>query len=109
MLVKNILGLNSFFMVNKTLVKITSFESALFLAILADAENIFSGEWIYQTEDTIKKLSEGFLTRRKQEQAIKELESLGVIEKKNMGVPCKRHFRIIEKRLLEVISNDKDI
>lgn len=103
-MVKNILGVNAFFMINKKLVELCGFESALFLAILADANDIFEGEWIYQTRDTVLRLSCNYLTRRKQEVAIANLVELGIIEQKNFGMPLMRYFRINEDRLLEVIK-----
>lgn len=103
-MIKSILGLNSFFMVNKTLVNKLSFESALFIAILADANDVFEEEWIYQTQPTVESLSGGFLTRRKQEAAIKELISHGLIEHKNMGIPRKRYFKLNEDAILDLLK-----
>lgn len=106
MLVKNILGVNSFFMVNKKIVAECGMEAAMFLAILADATDIFDGEWCYQTQPTVESLSHGFLTRRRQDAGIRSLLDKGIIEQKNMGIPMKRYFRINKDKLLQILSEE---
>jgi len=103
MVVKDILGGNSFYMLNKKIVSGLGIESALMLAIVVDATDVFDNNWVYQTMETINKLSYGFLTRFKQDVAIKKLKEVGILEQKNMGMPRKRYFRINEIKLLEFL------
>lgn len=105
MVIKDILGVNSFYMLNKKIVSGLSIESALMLAIVVDATSVFNDEWVYQTMETINKLSYGFLTRFKQNTAIAQLKSVGILEQKNMGMPRKRYFKINEEMLLEFLRS----
>ena len=104
MKLKHLLGQSSFILVNKRLTREINIESALFLSILVDATEVFENEWVYQTTPTIEKLSYGYLTRRKQEKAIKSLEENGLIEHKNMGIPCKRYFKIHEDKVIDLLT-----
>jgi len=103
-MLKAFLGQKSFLMVNKGLMKEVGMEAAIFLSILVDADNIFEEEWDYQTQPTIEGLSCGFLTRRKQESAIRALIERGLIEQKNMGLPMKRYFRKNKEEVMKVFS-----
>lgn len=103
-LLKAFLGQKSFLMINKEMMREVGMEAAIFLSILVDADNIFEEEWVYQTQPTIEGLSCGFLTRRKQENAIKTLIERGFIEQKNMGLPMKRYFKINEEEVMKVFS-----
>lgn len=103
-LLKAFLGQKSFLMVNREMMKEVGMEAAIFLSILVDADNIFEEEWVYQTTPTVEALSCGFLTRRKQENAIKILIEKGLIEHKNMGIPCKRYFKINEDKVMDLLT-----
>ncbi|MGL5803136.1 MAG: hypothetical protein ACRCX7_11180 [Cetobacterium sp.] len=110
-LAKNTIGTDAFFMINKRLTRELGLEAAMFLAILADAESIFkdgdvNAGFVFQTQPTVEAMSMGVLTRRRQDMGIKALIEHGIIEQKNMGLPMRRYFRINNKRLVEVLTND---
>src|SRR5574344_1900044 len=96
-ILKQLIGQQGFLMVNKAIMREVGMEAAIFLSILIDADTIFEEEWVYQTQPTVEGLSCGFLTRRRQENAIKILIESGFIEQRNIGMPMKRHFRINEE------------
>lgn len=92
-MLKRLIGQGGFIMVNKAIMKKVGLEAALLLSILADAETIY-GEEFSQTVSQIQYFSCGYLTKRKQSEAIKKLEEAGLIESKLKGVPPIRHFKI---------------
>ena len=104
--IKNLLGQNSFFIVNKKLCKELSFEAALLLSIITDATIVFDSEWVYQTMPMVEEVSCGVLTRKKQERAIKLLIQEGILSQKNIGLPMKRHFKINADKLIDVLDRD---
>ncbi|MGL4412507.1 MAG: hypothetical protein ACRCTF_10405 [Bacteroidales bacterium] len=103
-MLKAFMGQNSFLMVNKAMIAEVGMEAAIFLSLLVDAYTIFETEWFFQTTPTIEGLSSGFLTRRKQENAIKILIEKGMIEQKNMGLPMRKHFKINEEVVVAVFN-----
>ncbi|MGL5714590.1 MAG: hypothetical protein ACRCX2_16335 [Paraclostridium sp.] len=110
-MMKDLIGQNAFFMLNKRLVKELGWESAMFMSILADAEKIFADDdvnagFVFQTQPTVEAMSMGVLTRRKQETAVKALVEAGIIEQKNMGLPMRRYFRINNKALIELFKRE---
>ncbi|MGL5713102.1 MAG: hypothetical protein ACRCX2_08790 [Paraclostridium sp.] len=111
MFAKNTIGTSAFFMINKKLTKDLGYEASMFLAVLADAEQIFKEDdenagFVFQTMPTVEAMSMGVLTRRKQEVGIKALVDAGIIEQKNMGLPLRRYFKINNKRLAEVLADE---
>ena len=104
-LVKQILRSDSYWVLNKTIVKIYGVEGALMLSVLAEAEFMMADDdgYFYQTSESIKKLTG--LTRHKQDRVIDELEKSGVLLKKVKGLPAKRYFKLdckkIENKIVE--------
>lgn len=102
-------GSNSFF--SNNIAKKYGYEVASLLAYLMSADKFFShnghGPWFYQT---IEEIEERFgMKRRKQEKTLKKLEELGVIEKKVMGMPAKRYFKINYERASELASSNEEL
>lgn len=91
-------------MLNRKMMEEVGVEATLFLSILVDADNIFDDEWVFQTQPTVEALSCGFLTRRKQDNAIKILIEKGFISQKNMGLPMRRYFKIHEEEVMRVFT-----
>jgi len=60
--------------------------------------------WFYLTHESIEHRT--MLTRREQDSAINILTTFGVIEKKLIGLPAKRHFKINELKILEMLNID---
>jgi hypothetical protein len=67
------------------------------------SEHIDDKLWFCQTLEEIEKRIG--MKRRKQEKALKILEKLGIIEKKVMGIPAKRYFKINYEKANEVVLN----
>ena len=63
------------------------------------------GGWFYCTIDKVEE--QLGIGRGQQDSVIKELLALGLIEKKSMGLPCRRHFRIRTAKLLKFLFNDQ--
>lgn len=102
-------GNNSFF--NDNIARKYGYEVASLLAHLMSVDKYFShngnGPWFYQTIEQIEK-SIG-MKRWKQEKALKKLEELGIIEKKIMGMPAKRYFKINYERAAEVAASNEEL
>ncbi|WP_163531461.1 hypothetical protein [Halobacillus ihumii] len=58
-------------------------------------EQLTDGEWFYCTIENLQKNTT--LKRSTQDKAIKNLEKLGLIHTRRMGLPAKRYFRITDK------------
>jgi len=95
----------SFFILNKIIVIKYGVNVALMLTALAEGEQVTSDGtgWFYQTSDTIKKFTG--LSRSKQDKAIKKLIELGIIEKRIVGVPAKRYFKLNEENFMKVLKD----
>jgi len=65
------------------------------------------GNWIYKTFNNFHR--ETYLSRREQENAIAVWSKLGVLEKRVLGVPPTRHFRIDENALIQLLDKTFDI
>lgn len=63
--------------------------------------------WIYKTIEEIR--DETYLSRREQDTAIAIWIRLGVLSKKRVGIPPKRHFRIDTERLTKLVVSAKQI
>lgn len=61
-----------------------------------------SSGYFYKTQEEWE--SETGMTRREQETARKKLKSLGILEEKKQGVPCRVFYRINDQKLLLILS-----
>ncbi len=102
-ILKNIFSGSSYFMLNKVVLKEVGLDEAVILSCLIEAGEIFENEWFYQTVETLEELTT--ITEYRQNKAIKNLEQKGFIKKKLIGLPAKRHFKINEEKLIEVLRN----
>lgn len=107
--VKQLLMTSNFYVLNKQLVKKLGIETAFFLTALVEADEMLADEdgWFYQKSETLQELTG--LSNFKQTSLINQLIKLGVLQQKNKGVPCRRHFKIsfeeIENLLFEKLEN----
>jgi hypothetical protein len=104
---KHLLSSSAFLIVNKQLAKQVGLKGAVLLADLISKEEYFIAKgmtdgWFFNTAKNIEK--DTCLTTHQQSKAIKMLEELGVIETKVVGVPAKKHFKIIENKLLSFFN-----
>ncbi len=67
-------------------------------------EKGFNPEWTYKTIEEMKK--ETALSRDEQKTAIKICEKFGVLEKKIMGIPARRHFKVNMKKITELLNSN---
>lgn len=90
---------SNYWTLNKAIVKMFGIETAFMLSNLAEAESLISDEdgWFYQTHDTVEKMTG--LSRRKQDNAINQLLSEGILIKEVRGIPAKRYFKLDYSKL----------
>ena len=103
--VKDSLLSNNYWVLSKSIVKLFGLEAAFLLSNFAEAEKMMADQdgWFYQTSDTVEEMTT--LSRHKQDQAIKQLEDLGVLEKDIRGMPAKRYFKFNDECLTNLIVN----
>lgn len=103
-ILKQILGQNSHWQVNKDISRAFGIEAAVLLSDLID-KWIFHGypEWFYNTSDNIQ--NDTTLTRRQQEKVISILQSNQLIEFEVKGTPPKKHFKLLENNILNVFKS----
>lgn len=101
--IKQLLKSNSFFVLNKQLVKVLGIETAFLLSVLSEAEEQLTDDegWFYQTSSTIEEITG--LSNHKQTVSIEKLIKLKILEQKNMGVPCKRYFKISFEKIENLV------
>lgn len=102
--VKQLLLSGSFWALSKPLVYTLGLETAFLLCNFAEAENLSSDGWFYQTISTVEQMTT--LSRRKQDKAIAKLEKLGILETDIRGMPAKRYFMINYDKVGEILFGD---
>lgn len=93
-LTKQLLLSSSYWVLNKEVVMLLGIETAFLLSNFAEAEQMMADDdgWFYQTIEIVEEMTT--LSRYKQDQSIKELEEMGILEKETRGMPAKRYFKI---------------
>jgi hypothetical protein len=104
---KHLLSSSAFLIVNKKLAKQVGLKEAVLLADLISKEEYFIANgmtdgWFFNTAKNIEQ--DTCLTTHQQSRAIKRLEDLGILETKVVGIPAKKHFKIIENKLLSYFN-----
>jgi hypothetical protein len=98
------------FIVDGVIAEKYGFELAVFLGYLIFLDWSFNGKdenrWFCQTIEEMEKRI-GF-KRWKQDKLLKQLEELGVIEKRTIGKPPKRHFKINYERVDKLATPNKN-
>lgn len=94
--VKQLLLMNNYYSLNKTLVSRLGIEGAFFICLLAEAEQLFKGHdkdgYFFQTAKEIETRSG--LSSYKQRTIIASLEEKGLIKTDLKGIPAKRYFKL---------------
>lgn len=90
--------------------KIIGYNSTIFLQFLLGEEEEYATKNEMKEDGffpaTLNKVEKFlFLSRTKQDYAIKKLIQINFIQSKLLGIPAKRHFKINHDALLEVIVN----
>lgn len=106
--VLKLIASSSFITVNITLAKCFGLNEAVVLGALCSGsiyceENglMENGYFPFSIELLQERTT---LSRRTQDSAIDSLVSAGVIEKRNMGVPCRRYFKVNEGKIAELLT-----
>lgn len=102
--IKKLLMSESYFVLNKNLVKSLGIETAFFLTTLIEADDNLADDfgWFYQTVPQIEAITG--LTKYKQISCIDTLVSLGIILQENRGIPRKRYFKINYDKIINFLS-----
>lgn len=80
-----------------------SIKAGLFISqILYWSDKGKNPDWIYKTIQEFEE--ETTLTRREQDNAIKKLKALGILEVELRGNPAKRHFKVNEDEFFGMIQ-----
>ena len=104
---KHLLSSTAFLVLNKELARQVGLKEAVLLADLISKEEYFIANgmtdgWFFNTAKNIEQ--DTCLTTHQQSRAIKRLEDLGILETKVVGIPAKKHFKIIENKLLSYFN-----
>ena len=104
MTIKYLLMSSNYFVLNKNLVKILGIETAFFLSVLVEADEMLADDdgWFYQTSPNIEEITG--LSNHKQNKCIEQLISLGVLLQENKGMPMKRYFKLNYEKVLEILN-----
>lgn len=114
----NTLGRDSFFMINKKLLKELGFEATLLLSDLIskeqyfkDRDNLDEDGFFFNTQKNIEE--DTLLSRYQLDNAIKILESKNFIETKLKGMPQRKHYQILATQIasflqIELRKTDND-
>ena len=100
-------GTDAFISVNKHLVKRVGLVEAVFFGELLSKYKYYKSQgqlvkekWFYATVESIEESLN--ISKDIQEPAIKNLVKMGLIEKKIMGLPAKRHFAVNVQKLMDI-------
>ena len=104
---KHLLSSTAFLILNKELARQVGLKEAVLLADLISKEEYFIANgmtdgWFFNTAKNIEE--DTCLTTHQQSKAIKRLKDLGILETKVVGIPAKKHFKIIENKLLSYFN-----
>ena len=104
---KHLLSSTAFIVLNKELARQVGLKEAVLLADLISKEEYFIANgmtdgWFFNTAKNIEE--DTCLTTHQQSKAIKRLKDLGILETKVVGIPAKKHFKIIENKLVSYFN-----
>lgn len=109
-----LLATNNYIALNRDVIK--ALKDTVSAALLCElcSEYVYWSKKKQLTEDgyffsTVENIENTlFIKRKKQENIIKELKQLGLIETKLIGVPAKRHIKINPEKILEITNIVED-
>lgn len=101
---KKVIGNQAHWTLNKELVKKIGIAETLVLQHLIDLQaNIFEGEFYQQIDRIADELTLG---EWKIKECLKTLKELGCIEIVKKGMPAKNYYKVVGKRILEIINTE---
>lgn len=112
-MLENLLSIDGFIIVNKTLCKKIGLNASAIIGVLYSEYNFWKSQnkltddgFFYCTRDKIESIIG--LSAHEQRTAIKKLVELNIVETKLIGIPATSHYRINENELLSILSNEQD-
>ena len=111
---KSILGQNAFFQTNKKIASVVGHDAAALMTYLIEKDGYFSNDQVYKNgknyffllSDDIEK--DVYISYKVQKRCILDLEKLGFIETKLMGIPRRLYFTINDSVLLNFMTTIND-
>lgn len=103
-----LLNANNYFSVNREIAREIGINATIILSEILDKYTYFEARgqlndgWFYLTVESVEERTT--LAKDAQAGAIKILKDLGLIETKQMGMPSKRHFRVIQEKFTEWVK-----
>lgn len=89
------------FVINRDLVRAFSFEEAFVIGYLCNRGTMFEGDWIPCSSTMLRKHLH--LTRYKEERLLRKMADKGILARKMIGVPAKRHFYLHYDRIHDLV------
>ena len=112
-ILNSLCGSDAHWSVNKKLAKIIGIESAILLADLLSKGAYFQNKneldedgYFFNTRENIE--NDTTLTPHKQRSCIKILVDLGLLETKEKGIPKKTYYRIVNDKLLKILTTGSE-
>ena len=113
MSIVSLIASNNYIVINKEVLQKLGVYPAIMLGELASEYNYYkkTGELVNgMFYSTIKNVQNNTtLSRHQQNEAISKLKEIGVVEVVVKGIPAKRFFQLNEDRLIEILTNEKDV
>lgn len=105
--VKSIIRSSNYWNLSKPLVKKLGIETAFLFTNLIEADEMMKTKdgWFFQTIEKLEDVTT--LSRHKQDNSIKQLQEIGLIEVSVKGMPAKRYFKINEESLIAILFDNK--
>ncbi len=114
MVLSSLLSSSKYIIVNKDLIKTLGLHEAIILGELCSEYTYWESvnqleqkEYFYSTRNNIEKNTG--INAHYQRIAIKNLEEVGIIISKRMGIPCKKYYKINEEKVIEYLKRAKEM
>lgn len=106
MLLSKSIGKNSYWSLNKQLVRTLGLESALILQHIIDLQEVFKKNEIFQSQPNMAQ--ELGITEYSVKNKIVELSKGGYINIVKKGVPCKNYYSTNDEKIIEILVTELD-
>jgi biotin operon repressor len=106
MLLSKSIGKNSYWSLNKQLVRTLGLESALILQHIIDLQEVFKKNEIFQSQPNMAE--ELGITEYAVKNKIVELSKGGYINIVKKGVPCKNYYSTNDEKIIEILVTELD-
>ena len=103
-MILNLLSSKNFITFNKIVAKKIGLESALTLGEICSLSNIFKDREFYFTYSQIA--DETCLSEYAVKKAVQKLVTLGILNIKRKGIPCKSWYTISENKIIKILESD---